>query len=55
MITLVSGLIAAILFLFDFMGASGHYNLSKLALVFLAIAVAFVSVPVWNRYVNRAP
>jgi hypothetical protein len=51
MITLVSGLIAAILFLFDFLGASGHYNLSKLALVFLAVAVAFIGyVPgPWRR------
>lgn len=56
MITLVAGLIAAIIFILEFFGmkVQGH-DLTLLGLSFLALAVAFISVPIWIRNRNVAP
>jgi nicotinamide riboside transporter PnuC len=54
MITFISGLISAFIFMLSFFGVrwSGH-NLTDLALFFLAIAVAFISVWPWAYGRNR--
>lgn len=52
MVTLVCGIIAAILFMLEFFGVKvANHDLLYLGLFFLAVAVAFVSAWPWSRRV----
>jgi hypothetical protein len=52
MITLVAGLIAAIIFILEFFGVKvAEHNLLYLGLFFLALAIAFI--PAWPWIRNR--